>query len=67
MSARLRAIERERDRRVWKAYFANDQLTAGRLWHNRSTGTPEDEVTDDQAMNAYREMAAFVEEIQSQF
>jgi hypothetical protein len=64
LPARLRAIERERDRRVWGAYFANDQLTAGRLWHTQHTGTPEDEVTDDEAMTAYREMAAIVDELE---
>jgi hypothetical protein len=31
---------------------AKDQLTLGRLWHNRITGTPEDQITDGQAMTS---------------
>jgi hypothetical protein len=37
----VNAIDAERDRRFSDAYHSNDQLTLGRLWHNRFTGTPE--------------------------
>jgi hypothetical protein len=57
----VNAIDAERERRFSDAYHSNDQLTLGRLWHNRFTGTPEDEITDDQAMIAYQEWAAIVE------
>jgi hypothetical protein len=36
----------------------------GRLWHNRITGTPEDQITNDQAMTSYQEWAAIVEKLE---
>jgi len=60
----VNAIDAERERRFSDAYHSNDQLTLGRLWHNRFTGTPEDEITDDQAMIAYQEWAAIVEKLE---
>ena len=36
----------------------------GRLWHNEITGTPEEQITDDQAMTLYQEWAVIVEEIE---
>jgi hypothetical protein len=51
----IRAIEADWDRRFDEAYSSGDQLTLGRLWHSRWTGTPEGEITDDQAMAAFRE------------
>jgi hypothetical protein len=37
---RVNAIDAERERRFSDAYQSNDQLTLGRLWHNRNTGAP---------------------------
>jgi hypothetical protein len=62
--ARVNAIDAERDRRFSDAFDSNDQLTLGRLWHNRNTGTPENEITDDQAMISYQEWAAIVEKLE---
>jgi hypothetical protein len=36
----------------------------GRLWHNHIAGTPEDQITDDQAMTSYQAWAAIVEKLQ---
>src|SRR4030081_3516041 len=44
---RVNAIDAERERRFSDAYRSMDRLTLGRLWHNRITGTPEDEISDD--------------------
>ena len=41
---------------VLRPIEAGDWLTFGRLWHCRWTGTPEDEITDEQAMAAYEEI-----------
>jgi hypothetical protein len=61
---RLNAINAERDRRFSDAYRSNDQLMLGRLWYNHITGTPEDRITDDQAMTSYQEWAAIVEKLE---
>jgi hypothetical protein len=61
---RLNAINAERDRRFSDAYRSKDQLMLGRLWHNEITGTPEDQITDDQAMTSYQEWAAIVEKLE---
>ena len=61
---RLNAIDAERRRRLYDAYRSNDQLLLGRLWYNRSTGTPEDRITDDQGDNLGVECAAIFEEIE---
>ena len=61
---RLNAINAERDRRFYDAYRSKDKLMLGRLWHNKITGTPEEQITDDQAMSSYQEWAAIVEEIE---
>jgi hypothetical protein len=47
-----------------EAYRSKDQLMLGRLWHNRITGTPEDQITNDQAMTSYQEWAAIVEKLE---
>ena len=61
---RLNATDAERRRRFYDAYRSNDQLMLGRLWHNRNTGTPEDQITDDQAMTSYQECAAIFEKLE---
>ena len=61
---RLNAIDAESKRRFSEAYRSNDQLMLGRLWHNEITGTPEEQITDDQAMTLYQEWAVIVEEIE---
>jgi hypothetical protein len=60
----IKAIEAERDRRRSHAYESGDYLTFGRLWHNRITGTPEHEITDDQAMASYHEFQAIAERLE---
>ena len=60
----IKAIEAERDRRFSDAYQSGDWLTLGRLWHNQMTGTPEHEITDDQAMASYREFQAIAEKLE---
>jgi hypothetical protein len=61
---RVNAINAERERRFSDAYRSNDQLTLGRLWHNRITGTPEDEISDDLAMTSDQKWAAIVEKLE---
>ncbi|MGC2224370.1 MAG: hypothetical protein WA624_19470 [Methylocella sp.] len=62
--AQANAIDAERERRFSDAFQSNDQVTLGRLWHNRITGTSENEITDDQAMISYQEWAAIVEKLE---
>lgn len=61
---RLNATDAERRRRFYDAYRSNDQLMLGRLWHNQITGTPEEQITDDQAMTSYQECAAIFEKLE---
>ena len=61
---RVNAIDAERERRFSDAYRSKDRLTLGRLWHNRITGTPEDEISDDLAMTSYQKWAAIVEKLE---
>jgi hypothetical protein len=61
---RVNAIYAERERRFSEAYRSNDRLMVGRLWHNQITGTPEDQITDDQAMTSYQECAAIFEKLE---
>ena len=61
---RLNAIDTERRRRFYDAYRSNDHLMLGRLWHNQISGTPEEQITDDQAMTSYQECAAIFEKLE---
>ncbi|MGE4173792.1 MAG: hypothetical protein AB7F41_15080 [Methylocystis sp.] len=63
----IRARDAELDRRRSEAYEAGDWLTFGRLWHCRWTGTPEDEISDEQAMAAYDEYQAIAERLLDEY
>lgn len=60
---RARALAAEWDRRFSEAYRSGDKLTLGRLWLNRFAGTPEDQITDEQAMDSYRRFEAIAEAV----
>ncbi len=57
----------ELDRRSAEAYQAGDRLMFGHLWHCRWTGTPEDEISDEQAMAAYGEYQAIAERLLKEY
>lgn len=63
----IRAREAELDRRSSEAYRAGDWLTFGRIFHCQTTGTREDEITDEQAMAAYKRYQALVARIESEY
>jgi hypothetical protein len=63
---RMRAIQAERDQRQWDAYTSGDRLTLGRLWHSRNTGTPEADITDEEAIAAAHEFVEIMERLEQE-
>ncbi|MBG0792775.1 hypothetical protein IYY11_05040 [Methylocystis sp. H62] len=63
----IRARKAELDRRSSEAYRAGDWLTFGRIFHCQTTGTREDEITDEQAMAAYKRYQALAARIDSEY
>lgn len=63
----IQAREGELDRRRSEAYEAGDWLTFGRIFHCQTRGTPEDEISDEQAMAAYKRYQALAAQIDSEY
>lgn len=64
LPAQMRARRAERDRGFSEALRSGNPLEIGRAWRARHVLTEEVSISDEEAMDAYREFAAIVEELE---